>query len=92
MDFLTLLWGFVTVVLVLALGAGGVIVSFWLRCDSLRDQKQILQQLLDSERAERVRLTASLLELQAALRAERFQGEHLRRQLERQRPAANAEC
>ncbi len=82
MDFLSLLWGVVAITLVLGFGGAGLVLSFWLRCDLLQDQKETLQHLLDSERGERSRLAENLMELQAALRAERFHVEQLQRKLE----------
>ncbi|MEL7937761.1 MULTISPECIES: hypothetical protein [Pseudomonas] len=82
MDFLSLLWGVVAITLVLGFGGAGLVLSFWLRCDLLQDQKETLQHLLDSERDERSRLAENLMELQAALRAERFHVEQLQRKLE----------
>lgn len=91
MDFLSLLWVGVAVTLALGFGGAGMVLSFWLRCDFLQEQKETLQHLLDCERDERSRLAANLMELRAALRAERFHVEQLQRKLELLKQPDNSE-
>jgi signal transduction histidine kinase len=82
MDFLTLLWGLVAFALVFVLIGTGLVISFWLRCDFLQEQKDCLQRLLEVERSDRARLADNLMELQAALSAERFHVDQLQRKVD----------
>ncbi|HFH3560095.1 TPA: hypothetical protein ACGJZI_000647 [Pseudomonas aeruginosa] len=82
MDFLTLLWAVVASLLFLGLLGTGLVMSFWVRCDQLQEQKVILQRQLEIERADRADLVSSVMELQAALRAEKFHVEQLQRKVQ----------
>lgn len=82
MDFLTLLWAVVATLLFLGLLGTGLVMSFWVRCDQLADQKASLQRQLEIERADRADLVSNLMELQAALRAEKFHVEQLQRKIQ----------
>lgn len=82
MDFLTLLWAVVATLLFLSLLGTGLVMSFWVRCDQLAEQKASLQRQLEIERADRADLVSNLMELQAALRAEKFHVEQLQRKIQ----------
>lgn len=82
MDFLTLLWAIVASLLFLGLLGTGLVMSFWVRCDHLEEQKANLQRQLEVERADRADLMSNLMELQAALRAEQFHVEQLQRKIQ----------
>lgn len=92
MNFLTLLWGVVAVLLILGLLCVGLVMSFWLRCDLLQEQKNSLQRQLEIERSDRAQLASSVMELQAALRAERFHVAQLQRKAQLLQLSINREC
>lgn len=81
MDFLTLFWIVVAFSVVWGVISAGLVVSFWLRCDILQGRNEVLQRLLEAERSDCARLASNMMELQAALRAERFHVEQLTRKV-----------
>ncbi|XEG74743.1 hypothetical protein QA447_11115 [Pseudomonas sp. abacavir_1] len=81
MDFLTLVWGFAACTLLAILGGAWLAVGFWLRCDLLQEQKVALLRQLEVARQDRAEMISSIMELEAALRAERFHVEQLQRKI-----------
>ncbi|ENU4131057.1 hypothetical protein I5K46_24570 [Pseudomonas aeruginosa] len=82
MDFLTLTWWFACIVLLVVMVTGGAIVMLWLRSEAALELGAFLRLQLDEERTHSAELRAEMMELQAAVRAERFYVEQLRRQVE----------
>lgn len=82
MDFLTLTWWFACIVLLVGMVAGGAVVMLWLRCEAAQELGAFLRLQLDEERTHSAELRAEMMELRAAVRAERFYVEQLRRQVE----------
>ena len=82
MDFLTLAWWLVGGALLVLLIVAGSMAMLWLRCDALKEFSSFLRLQLEGERQHSTELRAQILELQAALRAERFHVEQLRRQVD----------
>ncbi|HGW3656248.1 TPA: hypothetical protein ACNH47_001651 [Pseudomonas aeruginosa] len=81
MDFLTLVWGFAACTLLAVLGGAWLAVGLWLRCDLLQEQKAALLRQLEVARQDRAEMVSSIMELEAALRAERFHVEQLQRKI-----------
>ncbi|WP_315809330.1 hypothetical protein [Pseudomonas sp. C9-3] len=82
MDFLALVWLLVGLVLLVLLVATVALAWAWLRCDALKEHSAFLRLQLDGERAHSAVLRAEMIELQAAVRAERFHVEQLQRQVD----------
>lgn len=82
MDFLTLAWWLVGAVLLVLLIAAGALAMLWLRCDALKEHGAFLRLQLDGERTHCAELRTQVMELQAAVRAERFHVEQLQRQVD----------
>lgn len=76
-----LVWCLVGLALAVVLAGLGLVIMFWLRYDTLKDRAGFLWQQLEAERRHCARQASDLLELQAALRAERFHVEQLERQI-----------
>lgn len=81
MDFLTLMWGLAACTLLVVLGGAWLAMVFWLRCDLLQEQTAALLRQLEVARLDRAEMVSSIMELEAALRAERFHVEQLQRKL-----------
>ncbi|NTX89397.1 hypothetical protein FCN13_19955 [Pseudomonas sp. UMC631] len=56
-------------------------MSFWLRYETLQEREGQLRYQLEVERCDRAGLVAEMMELQSALRAERFHVEQLQRKV-----------
>lgn len=92
MDFLTWIWGFVVVALTMSVAGVGLVMSFWVRCDVLQEQNDVLRRMLALERADRADLSANVMELQAALRAEKFHVAQLQRKVALLQMPLDREC
>jgi len=81
MDFITLVEGLAAFTLFALLSGAWLAIAFWLRCDLLQEQRAALQRQLEVGRQERAKMANSMMELEAALRAERFHVEQLQRKI-----------